>query len=155
MCALALFVVYWQINKRGFAWFMSAERNQQKRNRILTWIINLVGILVFALILYLGGVEAWRRIIQSDWRYLLAGLVATLVWNRIAAHCWFLIADAVTEGNPGPRYRYYFTYHMLGMAIGQLVPISVGRRAVARGPQPVGNCFAAPGRPLGPARQVL
>jgi len=105
---------------------VSAERNQQKRNRILTWIINLVGILVFALILYLGGVEAWRRIIQSDWRYLLAGLVATLVWNLIAAYRWLLIADAVTEGNPGPRYRYYFTYHMLGMAIGQLVPISVG-----------------------------
>jgi len=105
---------------------MSAERNRQKRNRILTWIINLVGILIFVLILYLGGVEAWRQIIQSDWRYLLAGLAATLVWNLIAAYRWFLIADAVTEGNHGPSYRYYFTYHMLGMAAGQLVPISVG-----------------------------
>ncbi len=105
---------------------MSVERSQQKRSRILTWAINLVGILIFALILYLGGVEAWRQIIQSDWRYLLAGLAATLVWNLIAAYRWYLIADAVTEGNPGPGYRYYFTYHMLGMAIGQLVPISVG-----------------------------
>ena len=105
---------------------MSVERNQQKRNRPLTWIINLVGILIFVLILYLGGVEAWRQIIQSDWRYLLAGLVATLVWNLIAAYRWFLIADAVTEGNHGPSYRYYFTYHMIGMATGQLVPISVG-----------------------------
>ena len=105
---------------------MSVERNQQKRNRPLTWIINLVGILVFALILYLGGVDAWQKILQSDWRYLLAGLIATLVWNLIAAYRWFLIAEAVTEGNPGPRFRYYFTYHMLGMAIGQLVPISVG-----------------------------
>jgi len=105
---------------------MSVKRGQQKRNRILTWTINLVGILIFALILYLGGVEAWRQIVQSDWRYLLAGLVATLVWNLVAAYRWYLIADAVTEGNPGPRYRYYFTYHMLGMATGQLVPISVG-----------------------------
>ena len=105
---------------------MNVERDQHKRNRILTWIINLVGILIFALILYLGGVEAWRQIIQSDWRYLAAGLAATLVWNLIAAYRWFLIADAVTQGNPGPRYRYYFTYHMLGMATSQLVPISVG-----------------------------
>lgn len=105
---------------------MSTERNQRQRNRILTWGINLVGILIFALILYLGGVEDWQQIIQSDWRYLLAGLAAALVWNLIAAYRWFLIADAVTEGKHGPAYRYYFTYHMLGMAIGQLVPISVG-----------------------------
>jgi len=105
---------------------MSVERNQKKRNRILTWIINLVGIVAFALILYLGGVEVWRQIAQSDLRYVLLGLAATLVWNLIAAYRWFLIADAVTEGSPGPRYRYYFTYHMLGMATGQLVPISVG-----------------------------
>jgi len=126
MCALVRFVLYWAFEQQGVDQFMSVERSQKKRNRIVTWAINLVGILIFALILYLGGVEAWRQIIQSDWRYLLAGLAATLVWNLIAAYRWFLIADAVTEGNPGPRYRYYFTYHMLGMATGQLVPISVG-----------------------------
>jgi uncharacterized protein (TIRG00374 family) len=137
MCALARFVVYsirsFYLGQsphgsggKGVAWSMSVERSQQKRNRILPLVINLVGILAFALILYLGGVEVWRQIAQSDLRYVLAGLVATLVWNLIAAYRWYIIADAVTEGNPGPRYRYYFTYHMLGMAIGQLVPISVG-----------------------------
>ena len=105
---------------------MSVERSQQKRNRILTWVINLVGILAFALILYLGGVDVWRQIIRSNLRYVLAGLVATLAWNLIAAYRWFLIANAVTEGNPGAPYRYYFTYHMIGMTIGQVVPISVG-----------------------------
>ena len=105
---------------------MGVERMQQKRNRMLTWAINLVGILAFGLILYLGGVEVWRQIAQSDLRYVVLGLAATLVWNLVAAYRWYLIAEAVTEGNPGPGYRYYFTYHMLGMAIGQLVPISVG-----------------------------
>jgi uncharacterized protein (TIRG00374 family) len=105
---------------------MSVERSQKKRNRMLAWGINLAGILAFALILYLGGVEAWWQIVRSDLRYVLAGLAATLVWNLIAAYRWYLIADAVTEGNPGPGYRYYFTYHMIGMTTGQVVPISVG-----------------------------
>jgi uncharacterized protein (TIRG00374 family) len=150
MCALVRSVLYWgqvitqfsresaatngSVNRQaarsrpaqGVERFMNVEHSQQKRNRIVTLIINLVGILAFALILYLGGVKVWRQIAQSDLRYVLAGLVATLVWNLIAAYRWFLIACAVAEGNPGPRYRYYFTYHMLGMATGQLVPISVG-----------------------------
>jgi uncharacterized protein (TIRG00374 family) len=105
---------------------MSAERSQQKKRKLLAWIINLAGVLVFALILYLGGVEVWQQILQSDLRYVLAGLVATLLWNLIAAYRWHLIADAVTEGNPGGSFRYYFTYHMIGMTTGQLVPIGVG-----------------------------
>jgi uncharacterized protein (TIRG00374 family) len=104
---------------------MSADLNKRKRNRILSWGINLAGVLVFALILYLGGVEAWKQIVEGDIRYVLAAFVVTILWNLVAAYRWSLIANRVVGTKVCP-YRYYFTYHMIGMLIGQVVPITVG-----------------------------
>lgn len=104
---------------------MSVGQSRKKRNRILSWVINLAGILVFGLILYLGGAEAWQQIIDGDWRYVLAALGVTLLWNMVAAYRWSLIADRVI-GHKVCAYRYYFTYQMLGMLIGQVVPITIG-----------------------------
>jgi uncharacterized protein (TIRG00374 family) len=105
---------------------MGASRAKAKRNRILSWIINLSGVLVFALILYLGGVEAWQQIVQADFRYVLLALAVTLLWNLVAAYRWSLIAEQVTDQPEPCPYRYYFTYQMIGMLIGQVVPITVG-----------------------------
>ncbi len=105
---------------------MSTEHSKRKRNQLLSWIINLAGVLVFALILYLGGIEAWQQIIQGDWMYVLAALAVTLLWNMVAAYRWSLVAHQV-GGDPAIcPYRYYFTYHMIGMVTGQVVPITVG-----------------------------
>jgi len=105
---------------------MSTDSRKQKRNRILSWIINLAGVLAFGLILYLGGIEAWQQIVHGDWRYVSAAFVATLLWNLVAAYRWSLIARRVTEEPEGTPYRYYFTYHMIGMMVGQVLPITVG-----------------------------
>lgn len=105
---------------------MSADKARQKRNRILSWVINLTGILAFALILYLGGIEAWQQIVRSDWRYVLAAFGATLLWNVVAAYRWSLIAGRVIDKPEPVPYRYYFTYHIIGMFIGQIVPITIG-----------------------------
>lgn len=104
---------------------MSAHQISQKRNRVLSWIINLAGILAFGLLLYLGGAEAWQQIAQGDWRYVLAAFAVTLLWNLVAAYRWSLIANRVAGGEIC-AYRYFFTYHMLGMLVGQVVPITVG-----------------------------
>jgi uncharacterized protein (TIRG00374 family) len=104
---------------------MNVNRTKQKRNRILSWIINLAGVLVFALILYLGGVEAWQQILDGDWRYVLAALGVTLAWNLVATYRWSLIANRLF-GYEVCAFRYYFTYQMIGMLIGQVVPITVG-----------------------------
>ncbi len=104
---------------------MSADQTQRKRKRILSWAVNLAGVLVFVLILYLGGVEAWQQIIEGDWRYVLAAFGTTVVWNLIAAYRWKLIANQVV-GTQICAYRYFGTYHMIGMLIGQVVPITVG-----------------------------
>jgi uncharacterized protein (TIRG00374 family) len=104
---------------------MSVAQSKQKRNQILSWIINLAGVLVFGLILYQGGIDVWVQIAQSDWRYVLAALVSTLLWNMVAAFRWSLIANHVF-GNRVCTYPYFFTYQMLGMLIGQVVPITVG-----------------------------
>ena len=104
---------------------MSTDQARQKRNRILSWAINLAGILVFGLILWLGGIEAWRQIVQGDWRYILAALGVTVLWNLVAAFRWSLIANRVV-GAKICEYRYFFTYQMLGMLTGQVVPITVG-----------------------------
>ncbi|MFN2243166.1 MAG: lysylphosphatidylglycerol synthase transmembrane domain-containing protein, partial [Anaerolineae bacterium] len=128
MCAIDRAVVYWI----GFTVFcarydgeMSADKAKQKRNRILSWAINLAGVLAFVFILYLGGVEAWEQIIEGDWRYVLAALAVTLLWNLVAAFRWSLIADQVA-GAKVCAFRYYFTYQMIGMLTGQVVPITVG-----------------------------
>ena len=104
---------------------MSVSRTKQKRNRILSWIINLAGVLAFALILYFGGVEAWQQILDGDWRYVLAALGVTLAWNLVATYRWSLIANQLF-GHEVCAFRYYFTYQMIGMLIGQVVPITVG-----------------------------
>jgi uncharacterized protein (TIRG00374 family) len=104
---------------------MSADNRRRKRNQILSWGINLAGILVFALILYLGGVEAWQQIVQGDWRYVLAAFAVTLLWNLVAAYRWSIIANQLAGRKICP-YRYFFTYHMIGMLIGQVVPVTVG-----------------------------
>jgi len=80
---------------------MSTDSQKQKRNRILSWIINLAGVLAFGLILYLGGIEAWQQIVRGDWRYVLAAFGATLLWNLVAAYRWSLIARRVTEEPEG------------------------------------------------------
>lgn len=105
---------------------MIADQSKQKRSRILSWIINLSGVLILALILYLGGVEAWQQIIEGEWSYVLAALVVTLLWNLLAAFRWSLITKQVAGEPADLPFRYYFTYHMIGMVTGQVVPITIG-----------------------------
>jgi uncharacterized protein (TIRG00374 family) len=97
-----------------------------KRKRLVAWSVNLAGLLVFGLILYLGGLRAWNQILNSDWLLMLAALVVTLIWNVVATYRWMLIADRVARPADGCPFRYYFTYHMLGMLLGQVAPITLG-----------------------------
>ena len=104
---------------------MSTNEARQKRNRILSWAINLAGVLAFGLILYFRGVEAWERIVNVDWGYVWAALTVTLLWNVVAALRWMLIANEVA-GAKICAYRYFFTYQMLGTLTGQVMPITIG-----------------------------
>jgi len=97
-----------------------------KRKRIAAWAVNLGGVLAFALILYLGGLRAWDQLLKSDPLLMLAALGVTLIWNLVAAYRWALIADQVAKAPEGCPFRYYFTYHMIGMLLGQVMPITVG-----------------------------
>ncbi len=103
-----------------------AKSAKQKRNQRISWLINLGGLLAFGFILYLGGAEAWRQILHGDWRYVLAAAGVTLLWNFVAAWRWAIIANHLVSSPEPTPFRYYFTYHMLGMFIGQVVPITVG-----------------------------
>jgi uncharacterized protein (TIRG00374 family) len=105
---------------------MSVDGTKQKRNRILSWGINLAGLLALGLILYLGGVQAWQQILSADWRYVLAALAATLLWNLVSAYRWSLIAAQISSEAAACPYRYFFTYQMIGMVTGQVLPVTVG-----------------------------
>lgn len=105
---------------------MNLDHTKQRQPHILSWIINLSGVLILALILYLGGVEAWQQIIQGDVRYVLTALAVTLLWNLVAAYRWSFIANQVVGEPADLAFRYYFTYHMIGMVTGQVLPITVG-----------------------------
>ncbi len=104
---------------------MSRQGEKQRRNRILSWAINLAGVLALGLILYLGGEEAWQQIVLGDWWYVLAALAVQLLWNLVAALRWSLLANWLI-GSEICAFRYFFTYHMIGMLTGQVLPVSVG-----------------------------
>ncbi len=102
------------------------HNGKSRRNRVLSWIINLVGVLILAVILYLGGPKPWQQMVQGDWRYVLAAFAVTLVWNLLATYRWLLIVRHLTGGAAIGPFRYFYTYHMIGMLTGQVMPISVG-----------------------------
>lgn len=104
---------------------MENNPTKRRRSRLLGWAINLIGILAFVLILYLGGVEAWQQLLRGDLRYVLAAFGVTGLWNLLAALRWATIARQMV-GDPSIPYRHYVTYHMIGMFAGQVVPITVG-----------------------------
>jgi uncharacterized protein (TIRG00374 family) len=105
---------------------MSGEHSKQGRNRLLSWLINLSGVLILGLILYSGGIEAWQQIVRGDWGYVLAALAVTLLWNMVAAYRWSLVTQQVAGEPANFAYKYYFTYHMIGMVTGQVLPITIG-----------------------------
>jgi uncharacterized protein (TIRG00374 family) len=104
---------------------MPAEAGK-KRGRAFSWALNLFGIVVFVLILYLGGADAWQQMVRGDWRYALVALAVTVIWNLLAAYRWASISGEVLREPRKIPFRYYFTYHMIGMFLGQVVPITVG-----------------------------
>jgi uncharacterized protein (TIRG00374 family) len=105
---------------------MNTSYDKPRHNRILAWIINLLGILILVLLLYLGGIEAWQQIVQGEWPYILAALAVTWLWNLVAAFRWTLIARQVVGEPAHLPFRYFATYHMIGMVTGQVMPITVG-----------------------------
>ena len=105
---------------------MAAETAPRKRNRISSWFFNLLGIGIFGLILYLGGANAWEQMVNSDWGYAARVLGITIAWNLLAAFRWASISRWVLGDAGRLPFRYYFTCHMIGMFLGQVVPITVG-----------------------------
>jgi uncharacterized protein (TIRG00374 family) len=57
---------------------------------------------------------------------VLAAFVATVLWNLVATYRWALIANQVVQFQEPCPFRYYFTYQMIGMLAGQVLPITVG-----------------------------
>lgn len=105
---------------------MTAEITKGKHNRLVGWFFNALGITIFGLILYLGGADAWEQMVNGDWRYAVAALIVTAAWNLLAAFRWASISRWVLGDAGNLPFRYYFTYHMIGMFLGQVVPITVG-----------------------------
>jgi uncharacterized protein (TIRG00374 family) len=104
---------------------LSTRHVVAKRQRALSWAINLAGLLILILILYLGGTAAWQQILRGDLAYVVATLAVTILWNMLAAYRWSLLARQVV-GQRICAYRYFLTYQAIGMLIGQVVPITVG-----------------------------
>jgi uncharacterized protein (TIRG00374 family) len=104
----------------------NTQPDREKRNRRLSWLINILGLLALALMLYWGGVEAWDQILASDLRYLLAALAVTVLWNLAAAYRWSRLAKQLASEVHDLPFRYFFTFHMIGMLTGQVLPITIG-----------------------------
>lgn len=120
--------------QKGDAIPLNFQIAKEKRSKILSWAINLGGLFIFLLILYLGGVDVWVQLLQANFWYILAILAVTILWNVVATYRWSIIADRITQDIYHVPFRYYFAYQMIGIVTGQIVPVTLGMlggRAVA------------------------
>jgi uncharacterized protein (TIRG00374 family) len=87
--------------------------------------LGLSGVVIFAIILYLGGTEALSRVVHGDPLYLLATLLAIGGITLTASLRWRLIVSALTRQPVLPLRQIYY-YNIVGRLISLVAPRGVG-----------------------------
>jgi uncharacterized protein (TIRG00374 family) len=102
-----------------------ADRKSRLRGRTLRWALSVLGILIFGVILYNGGVEALGRVAQVNLWYLAWAFVAAASAAYVTSLRWGLIVEAL-EGSTGRSKLRYFYYVMMGKISSTFVSQYVG-----------------------------
>jgi uncharacterized protein (TIRG00374 family) len=87
--------------------------------------LNLVGVLIFALILIWGGREPWERVLTGVPHYVLATFLTTGAWTLLGAARWCTLGEAVADGAVCSRRRFY-ACHVVATAFGQIASPLIG-----------------------------
>jgi uncharacterized protein (TIRG00374 family) len=94
-------------------------------SRLLRLLVGALSLGVFVLVLYVGGVEAWRRVLQADPVWVGVAFACTALLTYISAVRWGLIANSVA-GARLCSMRAYYHYLMMGKTVGLILPEAVG-----------------------------
>ena len=95
------------------------------RKRIARTLLSLSGVVIFAIILYLGGTEALSRVVHGDLRFLLATLLAIGGVTLLGSLRWRLLVSALTQ-RPVLPLRQIYHYNIIGRLISLFAPRGVG-----------------------------
>lgn len=88
-------------------------------------VLSLSGVIIFAIILYLGGTEALSRVAHGDPVYLFATLLVIGGITLIGSLRWRLLVSALTRQPPLP-VRQIYHYNIIGRFISLFAPRGVG-----------------------------
>jgi len=101
------------------------ERKGRLRGRPLRWVLSVLGILVFAAIVYYGGVEALTVVARANVLYLLCAFAFSASGDVLTSLRWGGIVNAL-EGKVVQSRLSYLYYVMLGKMSSMLVSQYVG-----------------------------
>ncbi len=93
--------------------------------RVVRTILGLAGVIVFVVVLYLGGTEALNRVAHGDPVYLLGVLLAIGVVTLSGSLRWRLLVSALTRKPGVPVHQIYY-YNIIGRVISLFAPRGVG-----------------------------
>lgn len=97
--------------------------------RWLRGVLGLLSLALFGMVLYWGGVKAWRQVLRADPLWLGVAFACTAALTYVSAARWGLIANAVAGMRVGSTRVYYHAL-MMGKTVGLVLPESVGVYAV-------------------------
>lgn len=89
--------------------------------------LQLLSLLLFVALLWYGGTEVWRQILDSDYRLLLVAFVWTGVANMVSAYRLQIVSEALSRsGRDEPAgWSRYFHLNMTARALGLFLPRGV------------------------------
>lgn len=96
-------------------------------NRLKTYriLLSIMGLVIFGLILYLGGIESLKHVIRADLLYLGCVFVFTGMITYINSLRWGMITNSL-EKRKICSFRNYFHYQIMSRAVSLVVSRNVG-----------------------------
>ena len=96
-----------------------------KKKTYVRTILGLIGIVIFSIILYIGGTEALSRVAHGNPVYLFFTLLAIGGITLVGSLRWRLLVSSLSQKPPLP-VREIYHYNILGRFISLFAPRGVG-----------------------------
>jgi len=98
---------------------------KQIENKSFKWLSFILGLLLVVVIIYLGGIDALKKVLKADIAFILISLGVTVILMLITAIRWGSIINSL-EKRKLLSYPEYFHYLILSRSIGLLSSQTIG-----------------------------
>lgn len=103
----------------------ACPRKRRRFNRgLVRVLIGALSLALFGAVLYVGGVDAWRQLLDADGRWVGLAFACTALLTLVSAARWGSIANALA-GTRLCSTRAYYHYLMMGRTAGLVIPEAV------------------------------